>query len=94
MESMNILDIIINEPIYLVITLFLALIIIYSVLKKLFKVMILGLSAMIIYIFYLVYTGQDLPGDIEVEPIKKSIENSFDNAVDIIDNIIESNNNE
>tara|TARA_Y100000996_G_C22466433_1_gene620276 strand:+ start:796 stop:1080 length:285 start_codon:yes stop_codon:yes gene_type:complete len=94
MESMNILDIIINEPIYLVITLFLALIIIYSVLKKLFKVMILGLSAMIIYIFYLVYTGQDLPGDIQVEPIKKSIENSFDNAVDIIDNIIESNNNE
>ncbi len=91
---MNILDIIINEPIYLVITLFLALIIIYSVLKKLFKVMILGLSAMIIYIFYLVYTGQDLPGDIQVEPIKKSIENSFDNAVDIIDNIIESNNNE
>ena len=94
MESMNTLDIIINEPIYLVITLFLALIIIYSVLKKLFKVMILGLSAMIIYIFYLVYTGQDLPGDIQVEPIKKSIENSFDNAVDIIDNIIESNNNE
>ena len=94
MESMNIIDIIANEPIYLVIALFLALIIIYSILKKLFKLMILGLSVMIIYIAYLVYTGQDLPGDIEVEPLKQSIENSFDKALDTIDKIIENSNNE
>jgi Ca2+/Na+ antiporter len=92
MESINIIDIIINEPIYLAIVLFLSLIIIFSILKKLFKVMIFGLSVLIVYIIYLIYTGQELPGDIEVDPIKDSIEYSIEEAIDTIDQMIEKNN--
>jgi len=92
MESINIIDIIINEPIYLAIVLFLSLIIIFSILKKLFKVMIFGLSVLIVYIIYLIYTGQELPGDIEVDPIKDSIEYSIEKAIDTIDQMIEKNN--
>ena len=92
MESINIIDIIINEPIYLAIVLFLSLIIIFSILKKLFKVMIFGLSVLIVYVIYLIYTGQELPGEIEIDPIKDSIEYSIEKAIDTIDQIIEKNN--
>jgi Ca2+/Na+ antiporter len=89
MESINIIDIIVNEPIYLAIVLFLSLIIIFSILKKLFKVMILGLSVLIVYIVYLIYTGQELPGNIEVEPLKDSIEYSLEKAINTIDQMID-----
>ena len=92
MESINIIDIIINEPIYLAIVLFLSLIIIFSILKKLFKVMIFGLSVLIVYVIYLIYTGQELPGEIEIDPIKDSIEYSIEKAIDTIDQMIEESN--
>jgi hypothetical protein len=54
--------------------------------------MIFGLSVLIVYIIYLIYTGQELPGDIEVDPIKDSIEYSIEEAIDTIDQMIEKNN--
>ena len=55
MELVDIIDIIINEPVYLTITVFLLLIIVYSILKKIFKLMIIGLSCLIIYVSYLIF---------------------------------------
>ena len=65
MDSQIILDTIINEPIYLSIVVIFILIIIYSILKKFFKILIFTLSCLIIYIGYLVYTDGDLPGNSE-----------------------------
>ena len=65
MDSQIILDTIINEPLYLSVVVIFILIIIYSILKKFFKILIFALSCLIIYIGYLVYTGGDLPGNSE-----------------------------
>ena len=94
MELQNIIQTIINEPIYLSIISILSLIIIYSVLKKLFKVLILCLSVMFVYVIYLVFSGQNLPGNIEVEPIKEKIETSINNAKKTFDTFIEDNKDE
>ena len=62
---------IISEPIYLSIVIIFILISIYSILKKFFKLLIIILSALILYIGFLIYTGEDLPGDSEeiIHPI-------------------------
>ena len=62
---------IISEPIYLSIVVIFVLISIYSILKKFFKLLIVILSALILYIGFLIYTGEDLPGDSEeiINPI-------------------------
>ena len=94
MEPQNIIQTIINEPVYLSIISILSLIIIYSVLKKLFKVLVLCLSVMFVYIMYLVFSGQNLPGNIEVDPIKEKIESSINNAKSTFDTFIEDNKDE
>ena len=86
---------IVNEPIYLSIVILLSLVIVYSVLKKFFKLLLIILTVLILYITYLVLTGSDLPGDSE-----KIINPIIDNAGEVIEYIgdefkkINENNNE
>ena len=61
MDFQKIYTIIINEPIYLTITIIFILIISYSILKKLIKMLVFSLLIFILYMGYLMYTGQDLP---------------------------------
>ena len=77
-----IIDTIINEPIYLSIVLLFALIIIYSILKKFFKILLIAFISLILYISYLIYTGGDLPGESEeiINPI-------IDNAGSVLEQI-------
>ena len=63
MDINQIYSTIINEPIYLSIIVIFVLISIYSILKKFFKILIIILTLLIGYIFFLIYTGEDLPGD-------------------------------
>jgi len=56
---------IISEPIYLSIAVIFILITVYSILKKCFKLLILALTILLCYIGFLIYTGEDLPGDSE-----------------------------
>ena len=65
MDYQNLFNTIISEPIYLSLVIIFLLIIIYSILKKFFKLLILGYFAIIIYISFLKYTDGDLPGDSE-----------------------------
>ena len=65
MDSLIIIETIVNEPIYLSIVIIFILIIIYSILKKFFKILIFALSCLLLYIGYLIYTGGDLPGNSE-----------------------------
>ena len=61
----QIYHIIISEPIYLSIVVIFILISVYSVLKKFFKLLIIALTILLLYIGFLIYTGEDLPGDSE-----------------------------
>ena len=73
---------IINEPIYLTISIIFLLIAVYSILKKFFKLLIGTLAILFIYIGFLIYTGEDLPGDSEelINPL-------IDNAGQIINSV-------
>ena len=82
MDINQIYSTIINEPIYLSIIVIFVLISIYSILKKFFKLLIIILTLLIGYIFFLIYTGEDLPGDSE-----KIINPLIDKAGQIINDI-------
>jgi glucan phosphoethanolaminetransferase (alkaline phosphatase superfamily) len=58
-------QIILEGPIFLTLVIIFILIIIYSVLKKFFKLLIITFLAILIYISYLIYSGDDLPGESE-----------------------------
>ena len=82
MDFNQIYTTIINEPIYLTISIIFLLIAVYSILKKFFKLLIGTLAILFIYIGFLIYTGEDLPGDSEelINPL-------IDNAGKIIDSV-------
>ena len=82
MDYNKIIDAIINEPVYLSIVVIFSLLIIYSVLKKFFKLLIIVLSVLIIYISFLIYTGQDLPGN-----SNELIDPMLENAGNIIEDL-------
>ena len=73
---------IINEPIYLSIVILLSLVIVYSVLKKFFKLLLIILTVLILYITYLVVTDSELPGESE-----KIINPIIDNAGEVFEYI-------
>ena len=82
MDFNQIYTTIINEPIYLTISIIFLLIAVYSILKKFFKLLIGTLAILFIYIGFLIYTGEDLPGDSEelINPL-------IDNAGKIIESV-------
>jgi len=65
MDFESIYKTIISEPIYLSLVIIFLLIIIYSILKKFFKLLMLAFISIIVYISFLIYTDGDLPGESE-----------------------------
>jgi len=87
MDNSNIYNIIVNNPIYLAVTVVLSLLLIYSVLKKFIKLIFIALFCILIYIGYLYFTGD--PSTVEdVDAVLKTGHESIDNIEDLIkDNI-------
>ena len=77
---------IINEPIYLSIVVIFALTLIYSILKKFFKMLIISLAGLILYLVFLVATNKDLPGEYD-EVIYDQLDSVKNKATEIIDEI-------
>ena len=65
MNYEDLYNVIISEPIYLTLVIIFILIIIYSILKKFFKLLIIIFLSLLIYISFLIYTDGDLPGESE-----------------------------
>ena len=86
MDFNQIYQIIISEPLYLTIAILLILSIVYSVLKKFFKLLIVVLTCLIIYLGYLIYTNQDLPGNSD-ELIYPFIDSTLDKANELINDV-------
>jgi hypothetical protein len=85
MNFQNIYQIIISEPIYLTITIILLLIISYSILKKLFKMLITLLIILIVYIGYLIFTGQKLPSEENMNSIKEKVVQGVEQGINKLD---------
>ena len=91
MDLQNLYNIIINEPLYLTIFSILVLILVYSILKKLFKMLVFILIILMFYIGYLMYTGQSLPNQKEINSVKDKVLEGVEKGVNILDEISKNN---
>jgi|TARA_B100002052_G_C15603678_1_gene472112 amino acid permease len=92
MDFQKIYQIIINEPIYLAITIILLSIIAFSILKKLFKMMVTILIILVFYVGYLMYTGQDLPSEENINAIKEKVVKGVEQGINQLDKMSKENN--
>lgn len=66
----NILQSLMSSKIFVIIVVLIAAILVYSLLKRLLKMIIFMLIALILYVGYMVYTGQELPSS-PIEAIRQ-----------------------
>jgi len=77
-------DVIINDPVYLTIAVLLAVAVVFSIVKKLFKFAIILLTICVLYVGYLYYTGEEIPETTDdlIKGISKQTENAVDDLID------------
>ena len=83
----NLLNSISSNPAYLAVTIVLMAMITFSVIKRLFKLVTLGITLLIIYYIYIVLTGQQLP---DLDKLPSQVQELQDSAQSVVeDNILE-----
>ena len=92
MDIQKIYHLIINEPIYLTIVIIFALIISYSILKKLFKILIITLLILLCYMGYLIYAGKELPNEDKMNDVKEKVEKVGEKIFEKLDKMSGTNN--
>tara|TARA_B100000029_G_scaffold487914_1_gene543892 strand:- start:912 stop:1184 length:273 start_codon:yes stop_codon:yes gene_type:complete len=90
MENFDLYNTIVSNPIYLAVAVILALLLIYSALKKFIKMIILALLFITIYLGYLYFTGDA----VTVKDVDKVLESVKDGKGYIEEQIKESFNGE
>ena len=81
----NLLNSISDNPAYLAVAIVLITMITYSVIKKLFKIVTLGITLFILYCAYLLLTNQPLPN---MDELKIQLENSEEKISDVIEDAV------
>ena len=81
---LDLFNIIINDPVYITIAVILAIAVVFSVVKKLFKFAAIVVATCVLYIGYLYYTGENIP-----KTIDDLIENVSDKAEDAVEGFLE-----
>lgn len=71
-----------QNPFFLILAVIFAALIVFGVIKKLFKLAMIVLAAFVIYVAYLMWTGQDIPTSFEGvrDSVKETISRSKDNV--------------
>lgn len=71
-----------QNPFFLILAVIIAVLIVFGVIKKLFKLAMIVLAAFVIYIAYLLWTGQDIPTSFDgiKDSVKETISLSKDNV--------------
>ena len=69
----DIYEVVINDPIYLAIAVLLAISVVFSIIRKLFKFAVIIIACIVIYIGYLHYSGEEVPQSMDelIEDIEK-----------------------
>ncbi len=91
MNLERIYNIIINEPIYLTIVCILILIGAYSILKRIFKLLLIILVILIGYIGYLMYTDQKLPTQEKINSVKDKVIEEVEKGINKLDQLTNDN---
>ena len=85
----NLLNSISSNPAYLAVTIVLMAMIAFSVVKRLFKLVTLGITLLIIYYAYIIFTGQPLPDLDNIQSQVQELQESAKNTVeDNVDNVL------
>ena len=83
----NLLNSISSHPAYLAVTIVLMAMITFSVIKRLFKLVTLGITLLIIYYAYIILTGQQLP---DLDKLPNQVQELQESAQSVVeDNILE-----
>ena len=84
-------NVFINDPVYLCIAAILAVAVLFSVLKKLFKFAVIFIAIFMLYFGYLYYTGEEIPGSAEglIEDISKRTEDAVEDILDKSEDILD-----
>lgn len=80
-----------QNPFFLILAVIFAVLIVFGLLKKLFKLAMIILAAFVIYIVYLLWTGQDIPKSFDgiKDSVTETISSSKENAEETKDGIEE-----
>ena len=81
---LDLYNIIINDPVYITIAVILAIAVVFSVVKKLFKFAAILIAICVLYIGYLYYTGEEIP-----KTADDLIENVSGKAEDAVEGLLE-----
>ncbi len=76
-----------SNPLYLVIAVAFAVIILFGVIKKLLKLVLVVAAVFVIYIAYLIWTGQEVPDSFD--KVKQSAQESVEKGTDWIKKTVE-----
>ncbi|NQU31873.1 MAG: hypothetical protein HQ521_01450 [Bacteroidetes bacterium] len=96
----NIYQTITDNPIYMIIAVLLSILIIFSIIKKMIKLLMVTAACLIIYVGYLQFTGKQIPKDVNelVEELKTGVELGVktvkEKAEDILNNDVSKQVNE
>ena len=80
---LDLYNIIINDPVYITIAVILAIAVVFSVVKKLFKFAVILIAICVLYVGYLYYTGEEIP-----ETSDDLIENVSEKAEDAVEGLL------
>ena len=77
---LDLYNIIINDPVYITIAVILAIAVVLSIVKKLFKFAAILIAICVLYIGYLYYTGEEIPetSDELIEDVSKRTEDAVE----------------
>ena len=82
---LDLYNIIINDPVYITIAVILAIAVVFSVVKKLFKFAVILIAICVLYVGYLYYTGEEIPetSDDLIEDVSKRTEDLLEKSEDL-----------
>ena len=81
---LDLYNIIINDPVYITIAVILAIAVVFSLVKKLFKFAAILIAICVLYIGYLYYTGEEIPetSDDLIEDVSKRTEDAVEGLLE------------
>ena len=80
---LDLYNIIINDPVYITIAVILAIAVVFSVVKKLFKFSAILIAICVLYLGYLYYTGEEIPktADDLIENVNQKAEGAVEDLM-------------
>ena len=72
----SLIDMIFSNPVYLAIAVILTILLAYAIIKKVIKLIFTSGMVLVVYVIYLIYTGQEVPKNMDdlKESVSKKVE--------------------